>query len=289
MKKVFMLLLVVVSLAAILVAGCASTKSVEVFGNRLGANELDLKMAREKMDKVANSQESLVKDLVATKSQLLELTKATNVAIQELKKVDAKNEVDIQGLARKSEDLEKGLGLAKIEMKADLKEVETRFEKRFTDLRAYVRAYIPNLRKTVAEREARHSYKADEVEEIVVCFAGPFDEGKSEITKDKVEPSLEKALAKFKEKNCDLLEIHSFADKRGFKGKTAEEGIKLNVELSVNRGKATQAWLKTKGIDIPDEKIHAFGSTEKFGDERDCRTVVLFGKVNPPAPPAKTP
>lgn len=289
-KQTLTFLLAVVFLA--MVAGCATTKRVELLENRLGADELDHQMTREKLAKVESSQKDFSKDLSVTKDQLLQVTKETTEAIQGLRRSNAKNETglnevraditatktQVQGLTLKTEDLEKGIGL----VKAEVKQVEKQVQKEYKDLRVYAL----NLRKIIAEREAKHSYKADEVEGISVYLVGTFAKGEATLNKD-LETGLNKTLEALKNKQEELLEIHGFADITGFKGKTPEESEKLNQELSINRGKTTQVWFKGKGLDVSDDKIRGFGGVVKFGTERDNRCVVIFAK--PTTPSVQTP
>ena len=282
MKKQTLIFWLALVIPTILVVGCASTKSVEVLGNRLGANELDLQMTRQKLAKVEGIQiglgeriEKVEKTDIALKIELGATKKDLTNVTQRVEGIEVDlgaTRTQIQGLTAKTDGIEKGLGIAK---------------KEFKD----IQSYIPVFRKIIAEREAKHGYKADAVEKIVVCIVGSFESGQSKLNKD-IEAGLEKALAKFKEKNCEVVGIHGFADTVGFKGKTPQESEGLNKELSFGRAKVVQAWYKGKNIDVPDDKVLGLGEVINFGTEKDNRAVVIFGLPKPPAPaasPAKTP
>ena len=287
MKKVSMFLLAIVFLAAILVAGCATTGRVEQTELKVAelkgfyqALNLDLGVARNDIRGLKEATGSLKTDLGATKNQLQEVTQKTEVGLNAIKSdlgaTKTQVQGQVQGLTRKAEDLEKGLEIVRAEIKTEIKQVEREYK----DLRVYAL----NLRKIIAEREAKHSYKADEVEKISVYLVGPFTTGQATLN-EFIESGLIKALSEMKNKQEEILEIHGFASVIGFRGKSPEESEKLNQELSFGRAKVIQAWFKGKDVNIPDEKVLSFGGVIKFGAERDNRCVAIFGKPKPVAPP----
>lgn len=280
MKKQALIFLVSMVFLAVL-AGCATTGRVQETDVRVAKIEgftqaLNLKLGTVENDVRANKEatELLKADLGATKNKVREVAQRVEKAEGDI----GATKTQVQGLGQKAEDLEKGMGLVKLELKNELRQVE----KEYKNLKTYALA----IRKTVAEREALHSFKKDvDLENVNTYFIGYFETGKSAIDDSArgkaLKKQLENVLANVKNKNLEIKEIHAFASITG-----TPEG---NKELSEKRAKAVSEWLKTKEVEVTDDKIVGLGGVTKFGTLLDNQSAIIFAVPKLAAPPAKTP
>jgi len=281
-KRVSIFLLAMVFLAAILVAGCATVGRVEQTELKVAKLEgftqalnLDLGNVRNDVRGLKETSNSLKTDLGATKSRLQELAQKTEVGLNSIKTDLGAAREQIQGFEKRV-----------ISVESDLSATKDQIAKEYKNLRSFALARTEMVRKRVAEREGKHVFAKDSVEDLSknlsMFFIGPFPTGKATLTKG-LGFQLERVISQIKNKKLEIKEIDAFASITG----TPQETFETNQTLSEERGKAVAEFLKTKGIEIPAEKVLALGGTTRFGEPLDNQSVVVF--ATPAAPTTPTP